>query len=377
MANHKTELELTWIGKENQPRLEPRILIEDPAKSNHAAFRVGDKETDPVIGRRILLMMALGLLAPLLAAQAQQPGKVHRVGVLGGVLGSITSSSSAPRMEVFRAGLRELGYVEGQNLVIEEISSEGQSGRPAALAAELVHRKVEVILTTGTSPTQAARNATSTIPIVMTFVSDPVGFGFIASLARPGGNITGLTNYAPELGGKWLELLKEASPKTSQVAVLLDPATPVHAVLFREMQVPATALGIKLVRLEVRDPNALEGTFATLKKGRPALVVLPPPSPSLRRQRILELAAKNRLPAMYHWREYVDAGGLAFYGASRTDMYRRAAIFVDKILKGAKPSDLPVEQPTKFELIINLKTAKALGLEIPQSLLLRADQVIR
>ena len=325
-------------------------------------------KTDPVIGLRILLMMALGLLAPLLAAEAQQPGKVHRVGVLG--MGSTT-----PRMEVFREGLRELGHVEGQNLVIEGGSSEGQSGSLAALAAELVHRKVEVILTVGTGPTQAARNATSTIPVVMTFVSDPVGFGFIASLARPGGNVTGLTTYAPELVGKWLQLLKEAAPKTSQVAVLLD--SPVHDVIFREMQIPAAALGMQLVRLKTRDPNELEGTFATLKKGRPALVVLSSFSPLLRRQRILELAAKNRLPAMYHWREYVYAGGLAFYGASLTETYRRAAIYVDKILKGAKPSDLPVEQPTKFELIINLKTAKALGLEIPQSLLLRADQVIR
>ena len=321
-----------------------------------------------------LSVIALVLMVAGAVADAQQPKKVPRIGVLL----STTPSSSSPRMEAFRQGLRDLGYVEGQNIAIEDRRREGRSGGYSVDAAELVRLKVDVIVTSGTNATQAAKNATSTTPIIMTFVSDPIGFGFVTSLARPGGNITGLTNYAPELSGKWLELLKEAFPKTSQVAVLLDPASPINTVLFREMQIPATALGMKLLTLEIRDPNELQGTFATLKKGRPdALVVLPPPSPLLRQQRILELAAKNRLPAMYHWREYVDAGGLAFYGASLTDMYRRAAIYVDKILKGAKPADLPVEQPTKFELVINLKTAKQIGVTIPQSMLYRADKVIR
>ena len=318
----------------------------------------------------ILMMLTTAMLAIANSVEAQQPAKVPRIGIL-------SSGSQSDRMDAFRQRLRELGYIEGQNIVIEERRTKGGPGDLPALAAELVHRNVQVILTAGTSPTQAAKNTTSTIPIVMTFVSDPVGFGFITSLARPGGNITGLTNLAPELGGKWLELLKEAFPKTSQVAILSAPATPVHAVLFKEMQIPATALGMKLLSLVVRNLDELEATFATLKKGRAdALIVLPPPSP-LRRQRIVDFATKSRLPAMYHWREYVDAGGLAFYGASVTDMYRRAAIYVDKILKGAKPADLPVERPMKFEFVINLKAAKQIGLTIPPNVLARADKVIK
>jgi putative tryptophan/tyrosine transport system substrate-binding protein len=319
-------------------------------------------------------IIKLALCALLLAlsdpVEAQQPAKVPRIGIL-------SSGSQSDRMDAFRQRLRELGYIEGQNIVIEERRTKGGPGDLPALAAELVHRNVQVILTAGTSPTQAVKNTTSTIPIVMTFVSDPVGFGFITSLARPGGNITGLTNLAPELGGKWLELLKEAFPKTSQVAILSAPATPVHAVLFKEMQIPAIALGMKLLSLVVRNLDELEATFATLKKGRAdALIVLPPPSP-FRRPRIVDFATKSRLPAMYHWREYVEAGGLAFYGASVTDMYRRAAFYVDKILKGAKPADLPVEQPMKFEFVINLKAAKQIGLTIPPNVLARADRVIK
>ena len=326
--------------------------------------------------KRKITVLALSamLFALSLLAEAQEPAKLRRIGVLW----NTTSSSSSPRIEAFRRGLQDLGYVEGQNIVIEERSSEGEPARQAALAAELVHRNVAVILTAGTAPTQAASKASNTIPIVMTFVSDPVGFGFIDTLARPGGNITGFTNFTPELSGKWLELLKEIFPKTSHVAILLDPTSPIKNIAFKEMHIPATALGIKLLSLEIRDPKELERNFATLKQRRPdALVVLAAPSTLVRRQGILELATKNRLPAMYQWREYVDAGGLTFYGPSLTDMYRRAAVFVDKILKGTKPADIPVEQPTKFEFIINLKAAKQIGLTIPPNVLARANKVIK
>jgi len=232
----------------------------------------------------------------------------------------------------------------------------------------------------GTSATQAAKNATGTIPIVMTFVSDPVGFGFVASLARPGGNITGLTNLGPDLSGKRLELLKEVLPQTSRVTILLSPGNPLHAFLLKEMQVPAAALGMNLLPLELRgrSPKQVEEAFVTLKNGHPdALMVLPAPSTSLSMKRIVDLAVKNRLPTTYHWKEYVEAGGLMYYGANLPDMYRRAATYVDKILKGAKPGELPVEQPKKFEFIINLKAAKRIGLTIPPNVLVRADKVIK
>ena len=320
------------------------------------------------------LMLCALLLALSFRLEAQQQPKLHRVGVLW----NTTSSSSAARMGAFRQGLKDLGYVEGQNIVIEERSSEGQPGRQAALAAELVHRNVAVIVTAGTASTQAASKASNTIPIVMTFVSDPVGSGFIDTLARPGGNITGFTNFTPELSGKWLELLKDISRKISKVAVLFDPTSPIKNIAFKEMHIPATALGIQILSLEIRDPNELEHAFETLKNRRPdAFIVLAAPSTLVRQQRILDLAAKNRLPVMYQWREYVDAGGLAFYGPSVTDMYRRAATYVDKILKGRKPADLPVEQPKKFDFVVNLKAAKQIGLTISPNVLSQADKVIK
>jgi ABC-type uncharacterized transport system substrate-binding protein len=339
-------------------------------------MKIGTRHNAAANSKRIKLFgFALGaVFAVCFSAEAQQPKKVPRIGILT----SGTPSFQSERTDVFRQGLRDLGYVEGENILIEERRSEGKQGENAALAAELVRLKVDCIVTTGTNPTQAAKNATSTTPIIMTFVSDPVGFGFVMSLARPGRNITGLTNLAPELSGKWLELLKEVIPRTFVVAVLLDPATSIQAVLFKNMLVPAKALGMKLQSLETGGPDGLERTLATLKKQRAdALVVLVPPSTLLRQQRILDFTARNRLPAMYHWREYVDAGGLAFYGASVADMYRRAATYVDKILKGRKPADLPVEQPTKFELVINLKAAKQIGLTIPPNVLARADKVIK
>ena len=325
--------------------------------------------------RRIvgLSLFVLALAGGAAIAEAQQPAKVHRIGVLS----SGTPSSISPRMETFRQGLRELGYIEGQNIAIEQRSSEGRTDRLAGLAVELVQRKVEVILTAGTVPTQAARSATSTIPVVMTFVSDPVGSGFVASFARPGGNITGLTTLGPELSAKWLELLKEMVPKASRVGVLIDPAVRAHGVLVKEMEGTAKALAVELQPAEVRGANALEGALATVQKGRPdALIVLRPPY-TMDQKRIVEFTAVHRLPAVYWWREYVDGGGLAYYGPSVHEMYRRAAIYVDKILKGAKPADLPVEAPTKFELVINLKAAKQIGLTISQSVLYRADKVIK
>jgi putative ABC transport system substrate-binding protein len=319
------------------------------------------------------ILCIAGLLAGGVIAEAQQPQKVFRIGLLV----SATPAAFSDRVEIFRRGLRELGYVEGKNIVIEYRYTEGRSGRLPALAAELVREKVAVILTAGSNPTQAAKSASSTIPVVMTFVSDPVESGFIASLARPGGNITGLTNLAPELSGKWLELLKEMVPKASRVGVLVDPATQAQVVLLKAMAGSAKALAVEVQPTEVRDPTAIEGALATLKKGRPdALIVLLAPRTTDYQKHVVEFAAMQRLPSMSHWREYVDAGGLAYYGASIHEMYRRAATYVDKILKGAKPTDLPVEQPTKFE-IINLKAAKQIGLTIPQSVLYRADKVIK
>ena len=303
-------------------------------------------------------------------AHAQPPKEIPRIGVLW-------ESTIARRAEAFRQGLRELGYTEGKNIVIEARTAEGRSGGMSALAAELVQRHVDVILTTGTTTTQAARRATSTIPVVMTFVSDPVEAGFVASLARPGGNITGLTNLGPELSGKWLELLKELAPRASRVGVLMNSTTRAHGILVRDMTGAAKTLALQLQPVDVRDAHALEGAQAALKKARPdALIVLLPPASGDQPKRILDFAAMQRIPAIYHWPEFVDAGGLAYYGASIPEMYRRAASYVDRILKGAKPGDLPVEQPTKFELVINLKTARALGLTIPPSVRLRADQVI-
>ena len=315
------------------------------------------------------------LFAPCSSAQAQQQTKkFFRIGLLL----PVSPSAVSDRIETFRRGLRELGYVEGKNIVIEYRYREEKIDRLPTLAAELVREKVEVIVTVGTDPTQAARRATATIPVVMTFVADPIGSGFVAGLARPGGNITGLTNLAPDLSGKWLELLKEMVPKALRVGVLIDPATPAQRVLLKEIEGTAKALTVEVQPAEIRDPNSIESALATLKKGRPnAFIVLPQPRTTAYQKRIVEFAAMQRLPTMSHWQEYVNAGGLAFYGASTQDMYRRAATYVDKILKGANPADLPVEQPTKFEFIINLKTAERIGLRIPPNVLARPDRVIR
>jgi putative ABC transport system substrate-binding protein len=307
-------------------------------------------------------------------AQAQQPKKVPRIGYL-----SATSLSAiAGRTEAFRQGLRELGLLEGKNIVIEWRSSEGKADRLPGLAAELVRLKVDIIVSGGPTATRSAKEATSTIPIVMAFDNDPVGSGFVASLARPGGNITGLSTLAPEISGKQLELLKEIVPRLSRVGVLGTSTNPGNAQVLKEMELAAGAYGVQLQYLDVRDPKDIETAFRAASKGRAdAVVALASAFLISQQAQIAELAIKSRLPAIYERREYVEVGGLMAYGVSINDLDRRAATYVDKILKGTKPADLPVEQPKKFEFIINLKAAKQIGLTIPPNVLARADKVIR
>jgi putative tryptophan/tyrosine transport system substrate-binding protein len=308
------------------------------------------------------------------AARAQQPTKIPPIGYLT----TSSLSANAVRIEAFQQGLRELGYVEGKNIVIEWRSAEGKLDRVPALAAELVRLKVDVIVTGGPQSTRAAKEATITIPIVMAFDSDPVGSGFVASLARPGGNITGLATLAPEISGKQLELLKEIVPRLSRVAVIGTSTNPGNTQALKETDLAAGAFGVKLQYLDVLSPKDIETTFRAASKGRAdAVLALNSPVLNSHRTQVVDLAVKNRLPAVYAQSEFMDAGGLMYYGASYTDLFRRAATYVDKILKGAKPADLPVEQPKKFEFIINLKTAKQIGLTIPPNVLARADKVIK
>src|SRR5262245_38956294 len=322
---------------------------------------------------RLAVVLVLSLALVPIAGEAQQTTKVIPIGYLSGP----SLSANAARIEAFRQGLHELGYVEGKNIVIEWRSADGKPERLPALAAELVRLKVVVIVTSGGAPTRRAKEATSTIPIVMTNDPDPVGDGFVASLARPGGNITGLSSFAPELSGKRLEILREVVPKLSRVAVLGSSGATGYAQTLRETEPAAKAFKMQLQFLDVKQAEDVETAFRAASKGR-AQGVLTLNSAILGSQRaqIAELAVKNRLPVMYHQTDFVEAGGLMSYGVNIPDLNRRAATYVDKILKGATPGDIPVEQATKFELVINLKTAKALKLTIPQSLLLRADQVI-
>ena len=318
--------------------------------------------------------LAASIVLPGVGALAQQPTKIPRIGYLA----AASLSANAARTEAFRQGLRELGYVEGKNIVIEWRYAEGKRDRLSALATELVRLKVGVMVTAGSGSTSAAKEATSTIPIVMAQDSDPVGSGFVASLARPGGNITGLSNFSPELSGKRLELLKEIVPKLSRVAVLGTSPSPNNAQRLRDVDLAAATFGVKLQSLDVLDPKDIDAAFRAATKGRvDAVLVQASPVVNSHRRQVVELAAKNRLPAIYYRRDFVEEGGLMTYGVSFTDLDRRAATYVDKILKGAKPADLPVEQPTKFELLINLKTAKQIGLTIPPNVLARADRVIR
>ena len=319
----------------------------------------------------VLCLILFGLCA---AVEAQQQKKIARIGFLA----INSASSSATSVEAFRLGLRQLGYIEGQNIIIEWRYADGRSDRLPDLAAELVRIKVDVIVTSATSPTQAAKKATDTIPIVIANHNDPIGAGLVASLARPGGNVTGLSNIAIELSGKRLELLKEMVPKLSRVAILRIPSAPATPPQMKEMEGAAHLLGIKLQPADWETPEDLDAAFATMIKGHAeALITFSGPRFGLYRKRIIELAAKNSLPTMYPDTIYADGGGLMSYGVNTVDLHRRAATYVDKILKGAKPADLPVEQPTKFELVINLKTAKQIGLTIPPNVLARADRIIR
>ena len=321
-----------------------------------------------------VLTLCTMLFALCVSAEAQQPTKVPRIGYLGGT----SPSAIAARIEAFRQGLRELGYVEGKNIVIEWRFAEGNLDRLPALIAELVRLKVEVIVTAGGTVTRAAKEATVTIPVVMGFDNDPVGSGFVASLARPGGNITGLSSLAPEISGKQLEFLKETVPRLSRVAVLGTSTTPGTAQRLREIERSAEAFKVHLQYLDIQGPKDIENAFRDARKGRAdAVLVLASPILESHRTEVTDLAAKNRLPAIYHATEFVEAGGLMTYGVSITDLFRRAATYVDKILKGAKPADLPVEQPIKFEFVVNLKAAKQIGLTIPPNVLARADRVIR
>jgi putative tryptophan/tyrosine transport system substrate-binding protein len=316
-----------------------------------------------------------GLLAAPLAAGAQQAGKVYRIAYLS----APTRESVEQVLQAFLRTLRELGWVEGQNLIIEYRWAEGKIERLPALAAELVQLKVDVIVAPAGSAALAAKNATSSIPIVMIFPADPVELRLIASLARPGGNVTGTTSTpGPEIFGKQLQFLKETIPNATRVAVLWNPADPRVAPRMNELEVSARTLHFHLQHMEARGPEEFDSAFAAMARERAeALLVSRGATFLAHRTRIAELAAKGRLPTMYSYRENVEAGGLMAYAVNMTDFIGRAALYVDKILKGAKPADLPVEQPTKFALIINLKAAKALGLTIPQSLLLRADEVIQ
>jgi putative tryptophan/tyrosine transport system substrate-binding protein len=279
-------------------------------------------------------------------------------------------------VEAFRKGLRELGYVDGKSINIEFRYADGRTERLPGLAAELVHLKVDIIIAPGTPAVQAAKQATATIPIVFPGVADPVAFGFVTSLARPGGNLTGLTNYSPELSGKRVELLKETLPRISRVAVLRDPRQPADSL--KEIQNVSQSFALKVQSLEIQNTADVESAFSKLTNERAdALITLPHAVVNFNRRRIVELAAKSRLPSTHADKEWVEAGGLMSYGPDNLDIRRRSARYVDKILKGAKPADLPVEQPTKFEFIVNLKTAKQIGLTIPPNVLARADRVIR
>jgi putative ABC transport system substrate-binding protein len=308
-------------------------------------------------------------------AQAQPTTKFSRIGYL-----AISSRSTSPtRIDAFRQGLRELGYIEGKNIVIEWRSGEGNRERVPVLAAELVRLKVEVIVTGGPGSTRPAMEATKTIPIVMAQADDPIGEGFVASLARPGGNVTGLSNLDSELSGKRLELLKEIVPRLSRVAIFGGSRYPANAQLLKEVELAAGALGMKLQHLDLIEPKDIEPAFRTAVAARADAVLMLIGGPLLNSHgtQIAALAGKSRLPAIYERPNDVHAGGLMSYSANIDELYRRAAVYVDKILKGAKPADLPVEQPTKFELVINLKTAKQIGLTIPPNVLARADKVIR
>lgn len=324
-----------------------------------------------------LFVFALGamLFALTLTAEAQQPTKIPRIGIIT----TGTPAAIKHLLEGFTQRLHELGYAEGQNVLIELRYGEGKADRLPTLAAELVNLKVDVIVAIPNSAIEAVRQLTKTIPIVMPIGSDPVGVGYAASLARPGGNITGLSAYSPELNGKRLELLKEAVPKLSRVALLMSPNVPGNAIDLKETELAARSLRLRGQLFEVRGSADLDSIFKTMTKERAEALLVFPGQPTLfaNRKQVVDLAAKNRLPAMYPLADYVNGGGLISYGVDNLDLFRRAATYVDRILKGTKPADLPVEQPIRFEFIINLKAAKQIGLTIPPNVLVQANRVIR
>lgn len=321
-----------------------------------------------------IVMLTLSLLVAPLAAAAPPPARMPRIGWLG--VGAPAANASRPSLPHFLERLRELGYIEGQNLAIEYRWAEGKPERLPELAAELVRLQVDVIIAPSTLATRAAQQTTTTIPIVM-LAGDPVSAGLVASLAHPGGNITGVSPMG-SAGGKWLELLREAVPQSSRVSILWNPADQSNAVMWSEIQVGAHVLGVTLQSLEVRSPEQVERACAAMApESADALIVFPSPLTTNQRHRIVAAVAKNRLPAIYGYREFVEVGGLMSYGASLPELNRRLAVYVDKILKGTKPADLPVEQAMRFELVINLKTAEALGLMLPPKFLFQADEVLR
>jgi putative ABC transport system substrate-binding protein len=349
----------------------PRLRQKDWRISLRLKQALGNSKTL----RLVLYALSALLFALCNPARAQQPTKVARVGYLR----VSPSSGDFPNTAAFRQGLRELGYIEGKDIIIEWRSAEGNRDRTPALAAELVRLNVDVIVTGGSGSTLPMKTATSTIPIVMAQDTDPIGMGFVASLARPGGNITGLSNLSPELSGKRVELLKEIVPRLSRIAIFHSSISTSQPRLLPEVESAANSLGIKLQYLDVQGPKDIESTFRDAVKGRAdaALILLTGPIMNSYRTQIIDRAEKSRLAAIFSQSRDVEVGALMSYGVSVTDLYRRAATYVDKILKGAKPADLPVEQPAKFELVINLKTAKQIGLAIPPNVLARADKVIR
>jgi putative ABC transport system substrate-binding protein len=325
--------------------------------------------------RKFWFVVISTVLCGAAIVEAQQTKKIPRIGFIS----PSSSSTAGPNLEAFRHGLRDLGYLEGENIAIEVRWAEGSAERLPHLIAELIRLKVDVMVIGGAAGALAAKNAEITTPVVFATVTDPLGYGIIDSLARPGGNITGVALGVGEgFSGKWVELLKEAVPKVARMAVLRNPAHPVGEVFLREMQAAGRALGVRLAFFEARDPSQLDSALSRMEKERAgALIVTPDPLFSSQRSRIMDFLARRRLPSMFFYKEFVDAGGLMSYGPSFPESYRRAATYVDKILKGTKPTDLPVEQPTKFEFIINLKAAKQIGVTIPPNVLTRADQVIK
>jgi putative tryptophan/tyrosine transport system substrate-binding protein len=323
---------------------------------------------------RLLITLALGLLVAPRAADAQPPGKLPRVGILT----AVTAPTAELCHALLRQRLRELGYVEGQHIVLESRSAEEQYERLPALAAQLVALPVDILVTWGTPAAVAAKQATSTVPIIVLAVGDPVGSGIVASLARPGGNVTGVTNLSAELSAKLLALLKEIVPELTQIAVLRNPRNPASAPQLQWTELAAQSLGVQLQVVDVRDPSEFEAAFLSMTRERAgALTVLADTMFLSQRRQIADLAIKRRLPATFNWREYAEAEGLIAYGPRVADQCRRVAEFADKILKGVRPAELPVEQPMRFELVLNLKTAQALGLTIPPTLLFQADEIIR